>query len=64
MKDKSYEIAMNSKYGGYQRGLASMVYEFSDRKAKSREIVKKRARLRTTQTSDWKIQAKEGLLRF
>ena len=43
---------MNSKYGGYQRGLASMVYEFFERKAKSRVIVKKRARPRTTQTSD------------
>ena len=42
LKDKSYEIAMNSKYGGYQRGLAGMVYKFFDRKAKSRVSVKKK----------------------
>ena len=28
LKDKAFEIANNLKYDGYQRGLASMVYEF------------------------------------
>ena len=26
LKDKAFKIASNPKYGGYQRGLASMVY--------------------------------------
>ena len=28
LKDKAFKIANNSNYGGYQRGLASMVYNF------------------------------------
>ena len=28
MKDRAYEIVLNPKYDGYQRGLASMVYKF------------------------------------
>ena len=32
LKGKAYEIAINSKYDGYQRGLASMVDKFSDKK--------------------------------
>ena len=31
-KDRAYEIAINPKYDGYQRGLASMVYQFFDQK--------------------------------
>ena len=30
--DKAFNIAKNSKYDGYQRGLTSMVYNFFDRK--------------------------------
>ena len=29
--DKAFEIANNPKYDGYQRGLASMVYNFFDK---------------------------------
>ena len=29
--DKAYDIASNPEYGGYQRGLASMVYKFFDK---------------------------------
>ena len=32
MKDMAYEIAINPKYDGYQRRLASMVYKFFTRK--------------------------------
>ena len=32
--DKAFNIAKNSKYDGYQRGLASMVYKFFDKKSK------------------------------
>ena len=31
--DKAYDIASNSKYDGYQRGLASLVYKFFDKKS-------------------------------
>ena len=32
-RDKGYHIASNPKYDGYQRGLASMVYKFFDKKS-------------------------------
>ena len=32
LRDKAYDIASNPKYDGYQRGLASMVYKFFDKK--------------------------------
>ena len=32
LKDKAFKIASNPKYDGYQRGLASMVYKFFDKK--------------------------------
>ena len=34
LRDKSFNIAKDSKYDGYQRGLASMVYKFFDKKSK------------------------------
>ena len=33
LKVKAFKIASNPKYGGYQRGLASMVYKFFDKKS-------------------------------
>ena len=33
LKDKAYDIASNPEYDGYQRGLASMVYKFLDKKS-------------------------------
>ena len=33
LRDKSYDIASNPEYDGYQRGLASMVYKFFDKKS-------------------------------
>ena len=35
LRDKALNIAKNSKYDGYQRGLASMVYKFFDKKLKA-----------------------------
>ena len=32
LRDKAFKIASDSKYDGYQRGLASMVYKFFDKK--------------------------------
>ena len=33
LRDKAYDIATNPEYYGYQRGLASMVYKFFDKKS-------------------------------
>ena len=38
LKDKTFEIASNPKYDGYQRGSASMVYKFFDKKSKGSGI--------------------------
>ena len=35
LRDKAFNIAKNPKYDGYQRGLASMVYKFFDKKTTS-----------------------------
>ena len=32
LRNKAFNIAKNLKYDGYQRGLASMVYKFFDKK--------------------------------
>ena len=34
LRDKAFNIAKNCKYDRYQRGLASMVYKFFDKKTK------------------------------
>ena len=34
LRDKAFNIAKNPRYDGYQRGLASMVYKFFDKKTK------------------------------
>ena len=39
LKGKVYNIASNPEYDGYQRGLASMVYKFFDKKSKGSGIV-------------------------
>ena len=33
LRDKEFNIAKNPKYDGYQRGLASVVYKFFDKKS-------------------------------
>ena len=33
LRDKAFTVAKNPKYDGYQRGLASMVYEVFDKKS-------------------------------
>ena len=32
LRDKGFKIASDPKYDGYQKGLASMVYKFCDKK--------------------------------
>ena len=39
LKDKAFKIASDPKYVGYQRGLASMVYKFFDKKSSGSGIV-------------------------
>ena len=34
LRDKAFNVAKSPKYDGYQRGLASMVYKFFDKKSK------------------------------
>ena len=38
LRDKAFKIASDQKYDGYQRGLASMVYKFFDKKSKGSGI--------------------------
>ena len=33
LRDKAFNIDKNAKYDGYQRGLASMVYQLFDKKS-------------------------------
>ena len=33
MRDKAFNVAKNPKYDGYQRSLASLIYNFFDKKA-------------------------------
>ena len=39
LKDKAFKIPSDPKYDGYQRGLASMVYKFFDKKSKGSGII-------------------------
>ena len=39
LRDKAYDIASNPKYDGYQRGLASMVYRFFDKKVVELQVL-------------------------
>ena len=39
LKGKAFKIASDSNYDAYQRGLASMVYKFFDKKSKGSDIV-------------------------
>ena len=38
LRNKAFKIASDPKYDGYQRGLASMVYKFFDKKSKGSGI--------------------------
>ena len=38
MRNKASNIAENPKYDGYQRGLASMVYNFCDKKTSGSSV--------------------------
>ena len=38
LRDKAFNIAKDKKYDGYQRGLASMVYKFLNKKTADSDI--------------------------
>ena len=38
LRDEAFEIASNPSYDGYQRGLASMVYKFFDKKSAGKDV--------------------------
>ena len=38
LRDKTFNIAKNPKCDGYQRGIASMVYKFFDKKSKGSDV--------------------------
>ena len=38
LRDKTFDIAKNPKYDGYQRGLATMVCKFFDKKSLSSNV--------------------------
>ena len=41
LRDEAFKTASDPKYDGYQRGLASMTYEFFDKKSSGSGIVNK-----------------------
>ena len=41
LNNRAFKIVSNPKYDGYQRGLASMVYKFFDKKSKGSDIINK-----------------------
>ena len=42
LRDKAFNIASDPKYDGYQRGLASMIYKFFDKKSSGGGITNER----------------------
>ena len=38
LRDKAFKFASDQKYDGYQRGLASMVYKFFDKKSQGKGL--------------------------
>ena len=38
LRDKAFKITSDPEYDGYQRGLASMVYKFFDKKSSGSEV--------------------------
>ena len=46
LRDKWFKIASDQKYGGYQRGLASMVYKFFDKKLQGSGLTNNKENIR------------------
>ena len=54
LKDEAFKIASDPKYDGYQRGLASMVYKFFDKKSSGSGMYR--------QCINWQMNFKSELL--
>ena len=54
--DKVFNIAKNPKCGGYQHGIASMVYKFFDKKLKVEQL-KVKLLLIKNQQKNYKVKA-------
>ena len=61
MKDTFYEIAVNTKYDGYQWRLADMMYKLFWQENRIASKCKWRARPKITQTCYWKTQKKKSI---
>ena len=48
LRDKAFNIAKNSKYDGYERGLGSMVYKFFDKKSTGSGIANNEIKKKST----------------
>ena len=57
LKDRAYEIALNPKYDGYERGLASVVYKCFDKKTRS--VTKANKVLAKNCTNQWLKNSKK-----
>ena len=55
LKDRAFEIASDPKYDGYQRGLASMVYMFFDKKSSGSEVKRAERTQRASGASNVKL---------
>ena len=55
LRDKAYNIASNPEYDGYQRGLASMVYKFFDKKSMGSGTAKSTAKPSSLERSSLKL---------
>ena len=58
IRDKSFDIAKNPKYYGYQRGLTSLVYTFLDKEFKDIDTSAKLADKAAANTSGGTIKSK------
>ena len=52
LRDKAFNIAINPKYDGYQRGLASMVYKFFNKNSAGGGIVKENGNDKSNNDND------------
>ena len=48
LRDKAFKIASDQKHDGYQRGLASMVYKFFDKKSEGSRIANHKENIQLT----------------
>ena len=62
LRNKAFNIAKDPKYDGYQRGLASMVYKFFDKKSKGSGVKHVNTKL-TTQNQQLAVELQKPIIR-